>query len=477
MKSRTWIACATLATLLVVTGACAPEAGDPTAATLNRYLSAREELGQFSGAVLVAKDGRVVLRKGYGFADVQRRIPFRPETRHEVASISKMFTALAALKLRDRGKLDLEASVCAYLPDCPGAWQPVTIDHLIHHRSGIPDYEEALELGSEKYLALMTPQGASARILAQAKTQPLEFAPGEKFRYSNTGYVVLGFALERASGQPFAQLVTESILRPAGMNDSGVLGIEPLPERLAVGYTWGDLGWKALLHGVPLTAGHMQPVPQLALTPPEGDAWLFSTVDDLYRFSRLMDGSELIPPALVAEIVTPDADGYGAGWFVDRGFERKRMRHTGSLPGYVSDFIRFPDDKTTIVLVGNADRFRMSRIARDVTAIVLGTPFDMPVRGEVIELTKEQIAKLTGDYVSPEGKLLTIRDEPDYLTAKLEGQYTAGLIPLSPTEMYFPLADGKAIFTLGADGRAAKVNMRYSGEDHVANRKAETSTP
>lgn len=243
------------------------------------------------------------------------------------------------------------------------------------------------------------------------------------------------------------------------------------------GYGFADIGWPSLLRGVALTAGHLRPVAPLALTPPEGDAWLYSTVDDLYTFSRLLEGSALIPPALAAEIATADADGYGAGWFVDRGFDRKRMRHNGSLPGYVSDFIRFPDEKATIVLVSNLDRARMSRIGRDVTAIVLGRPFDMPVRGEVVELDAGQIAALTGDYVTAEGKTLNIRKEPDYLTAELKGQYLAGLIPLSPTEMYFPLADGKAVFTLGADGRAAQVNMRFSGEDHVAKRAQATPAP
>jgi len=440
-------------------------------------MTTRLELGQFSGAVLVATGGRVILRKGYGFADLARRVPYRPETRHEVASISKMFTALAALKLRDDGKLALDDSVCAHLTDCPESWKAVTIGHLLHHRSGIPDYEARAELGSEKYFELMTPAGASARILARAKTDPLEFAPGTKFDYSNTGYVVLGFVLEKASGVPFARLVTESILKPAGMRDSGVLGVGSAPKGLAVGYTSGDVGWPSLLRGVALTDGHLRTTPPLALTPPEGDAWLYSTVDDLYRFSRLLEGSALIPPALAAEIATADLDGYGAGWFIDRGFDRRRMRHNGSLPGYVSDFIRFPDEKTTIVLFSNLDRARMSRIARDVTAIVLGRPFDMPVRGDVVELNAAQIEALAGDYVTAEGKTLSIRKEPDYLTAEVKGQYLAGLIPLSPTEMYFPLADGKAVFTLDADGRAAQVNMRYSGEDHVAKRAQAATNP
>jgi CubicO group peptidase (beta-lactamase class C family) len=451
-------------------GAAPPDPVDPVGATVDRYLTARTDLGRWSGAVLVAKADRIILRKGYGFADVARREPYRPETQQEVASVSKMFTALAALKLRDRGTLGLDDPVCRYIDDCPDAWRPVTLRHLIHHESGIPDYEEKLELGSDKYFELMGPPGAAAKILADAKTRPLEFAPGEKFHYSNTGYVVLAHALERASGMGFPELVTELILKPAEMRDSGVLGVGAGPPRLATGYTSGDLGWAKLLHGVSLSDGFVTPVRQLALTPPQGDAWLYSTVDDLLTFSRLMEGSELIPPGLVGEIETAGKEGYGAGWFIGKAFDRRRMRHNGMLPGYVTDFIRFPDEKATIILVSNFDRSRIDRIARDVSAIVCGTPFDMPVQGDVIELTAEQIAKLAGDYVMADGTPLNIRKEPDYLTAELKGRYTAGLIPLSPTEMYFPMGDGKAIFTLGADGRAEKVNMRYGGEDHAARR-------
>jgi CubicO group peptidase (beta-lactamase class C family) len=464
-----WKLVAILTSLVALSGRSVA-ADDAVAKTVDTYLVAREQMGQFSGAVLVAKSGHVILRKGYGYADVERRIPYRPETKHEVASLSKMFTALAALKLRDQGKLALDDSVCAYLADCPESWRAVTVRHLIQHRSGIPDYEERDGIGTEKYFELMTPAGASARILARAKTDALDFSPGSKFHYSNTGYIVLGYVLERASGVSFAKLVTETVLKPAGMRSSGVLGTGSRPKDLAMGYTSGDVGWTALLHGVSLTDGHLHRVAPLALTPPEGDAWLYSTVDDLYRFSREMEGSALIPAALVAEIAAGDEDGYGAGWFISQAFARTRMRHNGSLPGYVSDFIRFPDEKTTIILFSNLDRTRLDRIARDVTAIVVGTSFDMPVHGDVITLDEAQIARLTGDYATEDGRTLNVRKEPDYLTAELKGQYTAGLIPLSPTEMYFPLGDGKALFTIGADGRATQVNMRYGGEDHVAKR-------
>ncbi|MDQ3087336.1 MAG: beta-lactamase family protein [Acidobacteriota bacterium] len=150
-------------------------------------MSVRSEMGAFSGAVLAAKEGKIIIRKGYGLANVEKQIPYTPETQHIIASISKMFTAFAALKLRGQGKLKLEDSICKYFDDCPQMWQAVTIQQLMRHTSGSPDYEEKLELGSETYLEFMADGNSSAKIFSEAKKLPLEFKSGEKFKYSPIG--------------------------------------------------------------------------------------------------------------------------------------------------------------------------------------------------------------------------------------------------------------------------------------------------
>ena len=441
--------------------------------SIDQYLSTRTNLGRFSGAVLIAKDGMIILRKAYGFADVERQIPYTLETTQDVASVTKMFTAMAALKLRDRGKLSLDGSICDYLVDCPEIWKPITVRHLMRHTSGIPDYEEKLELGSDKYLAFMIHPDATAKIIENAKKLPLDFKPGEKFSYSNTGYIVLSYVIQKASGQPFPEFVKKAILQPAGMRHSGMFGSSELPKHLANGYTHGDLGWARILGGVSLTAGHLKKLPQLPLTPPAGDGGLYSTVDDLYRWSQMMDGSRLISPEEAAEVFTPGLGNYGYGWFIDRVFERRHMWHSGVLPGYLADIIKWPDDKITVIVLTNLDRSRISRIRRDLSAIVLGLPYDMPISGKVVKLTAEQAAKLEGDYKMADGAVLNISNQPDYLTAKLKSRYIAGLIPMSPSEFYFPFYDGKAIFTLDGNGRALMVNMHYNGEDHIAERVAQ----
>ncbi|HKQ60608.1 MAG TPA: serine hydrolase domain-containing protein [Candidatus Polarisedimenticolaceae bacterium] len=434
--------------------ACSLAPSDPLAAKLDAYLAECTRLGRFSGAVLVQRAGRQLFAGGYGFAQIGTPMP--------IASISKMFTAMAVLRLRDAGKLALADPLCRWVDDCPAAWQPVTLDHLLHHTSGIPDYEEPLELGSPRYLEFMASPEASRRIVAEARAKPLDFAPGEKFHYSNTGYVLLGSVAERASHLPFAALIRETVLIPAGMASSGVFGGSPPPQRLADGYTYETLPWEKFLPGVELDSGFLRQVPRLPLTS-QGDAGLFSTVEDLARWSEQMDGE--------GEVFQPGLGGYGYGWQIDELFEQRRQRHNGMLPGYVSELWRFPDSRVTIVILCNMDRARLTTIARNLAAIVFDKPYDMPVHGELAPLTPAQFDALVGEYSAPDGTHYTVRKDPEMLVVERQGAFTAGLLPLSPTRFYMPLADGAAEFSLGADARASELNLRYRGEDHRATRR------
>jgi CubicO group peptidase (beta-lactamase class C family) len=337
--------------LLVILSGGLVALAQPRTAGIDAYLSRLEKYGQWSGAVLIAVGDRIVLRRGYGLADRESRTPFTPQTRHQVASVSKMFTAMATLKLRDAGKLRLEDSICVYLEHCPSAWQTITVQHLMRHTSGIPDYETPLGLYTPKYLAFMTRPDATKRILENARTQALEFTPGSRFQYSNTGYIVLSSIIERVSGLPFNTAIRALVLEPAGLQQSGML--EPDSSGVSSGYT---RGWSR--------------VPRLALMPPAGDAALVSTLDDLYRWSRIMDGSAFVGARESAEVFTPSLGGYGYGWFVDSRFQRTRYIHTGELPGYRTVFVKYPKDRVTIIVFSNQDRAPMDVMTREISSMI-----------------------------------------------------------------------------------------------------------
>lgn len=429
---------------------------------VDQYLTRSAQLGRFNGVALVAVDGKVVLRKGYGYADFSKRIRNTAETQFEIASISKMFTADVVLQLARQGKLSLSDSVCRYLSPCPALWNAVTIDELIHHRSGIPDYETALGMEQPQYFAYMTKPGNAAQILADAAKKPLDFTPGSKYSYSNTGYIALANVAQQAAGEPFAQLMHHLILDRAGLAHSGVLGCDKA-SALALPYA-KELTWAQRLAGVDLSAQTPVAVPQLALEPVHGDAEIFSTVDDLYRWSTLAQGSSIVPAADAALIFTP-VEGYGFGWTIDEAFGTTRYRHTGELPGYLSDLTVFPKKHVTIVLMQNFES-PMGNLVRDVSAAALDRPFDLPYSGNVVDLDATRRDNALGTYRMTSGETLTIAAGTPYIVASIKDQFSAGLIPLDDGRFYMPLSGGVVTFGDIRHGRAQRVTLHYAGVDH-----------
>jgi D-alanyl-D-alanine carboxypeptidase len=469
-----WIFAALLAVLLASSSVRAAD-GDwaGKAQQLDRYSAEMYRLGRFNGVVLVAQ-GENVYRGAFGYANLAKHVLNTNDTQFEIASISKMFTALAILKLRDAGALKLEDSICTYIDSCPAAWQAVTIDEVLHHRSGLPDYEDSLEIESPAYYAFMTAPESSKRILEREKPVPLDFVPGTKFSYSNTGYVVLGFIVERASHQPIAAYLRGKIFGPAGMNDTGVLGVDPAP-RLASAYS-ADTTWAQKLPGFTLEAVHASPVPSLSLTAPEGDAGIFSTAGDLLTWGRVMLGAkpDVVSAQERAEILH-DVEGYGDGWMVENAFGLSRFFHTGELPGYLSFFAVYPASATIVVVLDNLDTPTAS-LTRDLQAIALGKPFDEPVSGTLVTLSAAQEAVLFGRYKLASGGIICVQRDGDLLAAGLAGHYVAGLLPMAANRFYMPLSSGLVTFTVPANANASDMNLRYSGVDHVASR-VETPCP
>ena len=446
-------------------------ADDAIARRCDAHLSALARLGRFSGTVEMRREGEVLFRGAYGTADVARNVPCTNDTQFQIASLSKMFTAFAVLKARDRGALRLEDPICRHVDSCPAQWGQVTIGQLLHHTSGIPDYEEALGLGSPAYMSFMREPDSSQRILARQRPLPLDFAPGTKFHYSSTGYIILGTIVQRAARMPLGTLLRRTVFDPCGMRDTGTIGLER-PPRLAQGYEAPDIPWPQLLAGFRL-GDVARAVAPLSLTPPAGDAGLFSTAGDLMRWNDRMlhpDG-KVMTAALAREIIDGGAFGYGAGWVIGTDdARRRRFRHTGELPGYLSVSTMYPDDGLTFAILTNFTRSRLSQIALALVAFANGKPYDPPASGNVVALTDMQRAALVGQYRFADGDVMTVAPDPLGLSAAIPKRYTAGLIPLSPTRFYFPLADGTMTFALGADGRASSVNARYSSTDHVAER-------
>jgi len=420
-------------------------------AAMAAYLQARERLGQFNGVVLAMKDGKVIFEHAYGWADVEQRVRNRPDTRFNVASITKQFTAAAVLQLRDAGRLALSDSVCRFVEPCPDAWKPVTLRTLLNHTSGVPDYEEALELGSPDYTAFIGRPDNIERILKEAAAKPLDFAPGSQWHYSNTGYILLARVVARASGETYERYVEDHVLAPAGMGSS-FIDDGLVAARSAEGYAaGGDIPLKALVAGV-----RMEDLPLVRRSPGDlhgehGDAALWTTAADLGRWVTALQGGRIVLPASLAEMEDGGANGYGFGLEVGATGEHRRIRHTGQVNGFISVIQWYPDDRVVLVAVTNYENGRTSATMRDLAAILFGQPWDMPRAHALVEPDLASYQPLLGDYLYGD-QTAKLKVEDGMLLLEVPGQFTAGLLPEAGGGWYIPFLEGTARIAPGGGG-------------------------
>lgn len=338
----------------------APRADAPASAdTLDAYLKDESAADRFSGIVLVAKGDQILLRKGYGLADRSLDVPFTPETKVRIASLTKQFTAAAILKLVEEGKLSPDDPVCRHIRPCPDAWAGVTLHHLLTHTSGVS------ELMTRSTWANVSRWPATPKELtAQSAALPLLFEPGTRFRYSNAGYNLLGDVVERVSGRPYVDYLRETFFEPLGMADTGYADDASVIHGLAQGYEF-DKGRVVHPHwrdgSLIFAAGG-----------------LYSTADDLLTWTRALHGGRVLKPeslermfgrtGAIEEASRRKLRGvdllyaYGLsrgplGLQVDPGFADEQVFHTGSWYGFRLLLTHAPgQDATSVVLSNRIDQ-------------------------------------------------------------------------------------------------------------------------
>ena len=320
--------------------------------------------GGFRGSLLVARNGSLLLRKAYGPADESAGVPNRPETRFRVGSITKQFVAAAVVRLRDRGALALSDSICAHLASCPVAWQPITLKHLLTHTSGLPDYTNLADFPS-----LIGTPATTAQLLARVRNLPLEFAPGDHWKYSNTGYVALGAVLEAASGRSWGEHLRDDLFVPLGMASTFVDDDAPALPAHASGY---------------LSPG-TRPV-FLAMSEFAAAGALASTVDDLFAWDEALRKGLVLSAASLAEATTAQVPcpvvgcalstdlGYGYGWFVAQVSARPYAYHWGHIDGFVSTNGFDASEGTVVVALSNLETTPTFAMSASLESLALQAP-------------------------------------------------------------------------------------------------------
>jgi len=431
------------------------------------YLSTWAKQGRFSGVVLIAKDGKVVLRKGYGMANFELNVPNTPETVFRIGSITKMFTAFSILQLEERGKLKVSDPVIQYIPELPRAWSAITIHQLLCHKSGIPEF-----LGTKAYNNQDDPLRVE-NALKEFADKPLVTAPGEVLRYSNSGYILLGRIVEKVSGKSYEEYLTENILTPAGMTHTAFDHYAPVVPNRANGYNFDG---EFLINTKPGDS---------AMTGPAGA--LRSTADDLYTFDRVLRAGTLFSSAITQKAwtayghwsarppITMEAE-YGYGWMIGQDFGHRYLAHGGWVNGFVSDFKRYPDDNVVVILLSNIEMSSYMALSRDLTAMLFEQPYEVPVARKIVHPEEPTLARYVGDYqLGPLDIQISMRNGRLY--AFSTGQPTPfGMIATSDTDFYFNDAASEIHFVVDPDGKVRQFMLKMDGKTMPVSRRNEQTS-
>ena len=442
----------TAALLLILTGA-APAATPATPAAMAAYaeqLLDAQKVGRDAPGVtvLVARGDQLLYKGARGLASVELGVPLQPDQLMRIGSVTKQFAAAALLRQIDDGKARLDDPLSRFLPDFPNGSQ-ITLLQLLNHTSGVKSYT-----GIPGYMDNPIRRDLStAELIREFKDQPVDFKPGEKWAYNNSGYVLLGAVVEAISGKSWHESIDELLLKPAHIT--------------SVHYQAGDVLFKGMVQGYTVNRrGEVAPADFLSMTQPHAAGALIANTEGLWRWNQALHGGRLLGAASYQRMITPEGPakaanyGFGIGATTLRG--QPLLSHGGGIPGFASMLSYLPQSGTTVVILRNTDGpgFAMDLVARKLAAFAIGEPFAEP---QAVAVPPESLKAAEGVY-GREGQTRTLRLTDGVLHSQRSGGRASPLIPLGQDR--FALRDSLTTLQIERDtqGRGAAVVVFNNGE-------------
>jgi CubicO group peptidase (beta-lactamase class C family) len=447
MKMTKYISYRRLAPIaLLFLFAVSAAAQDP-APKFDEYLSAIAAQQRFTGSVLVARDGKVIFSKGYGLANVELDVPNTPQTKFRLGSITKQFTATAILLLQERGKLSVSDPICKYFDNCPAAWSEVTVHNLLSHTGGIPNFTSFPD-----YMPKMMMPVTTQEMIARFKDKPLDFKPGEKWDYSNSGYFLLGAIIEKVSGESYESFLQKNIFDPLKLTGTGYDHFDTILKKRATGYS--------------LSKGKTVNSAFLDMTQPYSAGSLYSTVEDLFLWYEALYSGKVLSAKSFEMLTTPVKNNYAYGLGVETKFNRKMIAHGGGINGFATFIARFPEEKLTIVVLRNADYGvpPPGKITQDFAAIVFGEKYEIPKPVTEIKVDPKVLDGYLGKYQLMPNFVLTISREGNQLMAQATGQPQLALFAESETTFFPKMVDLKITFVKDETGKVTHLILHQGGD-------------
>jgi CubicO group peptidase (beta-lactamase class C family) len=426
-------------------------AAQPNLTRMEQVIQAFVDQKQFMGTVLVARGAEILLDKGYGFADVELNVPVSPKTKFRLGSVTKQFTAAAILLLQERGKLNVNDPVKKYMPDASATWDRITIFNLLTHTSGIPNFTEFKEYASLEPFAT-----TSEELVARFREKPLDFQPGEQWRYSNSGYVLLGYLIEKISRESYAQFVNENIFKLLGMVDSGYDSNSAIIQNRASGYASGPNGL--------VNAGYIN------MTVPLSAGGLYSTTEDLLRWEQGLFGGKLLSAASLKAMTTPFKNDYAFGLVVRTVNGRQVIDHDGGIEGFNTFLAYYPEDKLTVIVLGNVNGTAPRQIGRDLAKLAHGGNVTLPSERKEASIDPKIFDGYVGSYQLSPKFILAVRRDGDRFIMQATGQGPIEIFPEGDHDFFAKVVDAQITFLTDNQGHATELILHQNGADHHAPR-------
>lgn len=343
---------------------------------IDKWIKSYEQNGYLNGSMLIASNENILLKKGFGMANLEHKVPNKPATKFRIGSLTKAFTALGIFQLHEKEKLNIYDCLSKYLPYYQNS-EKITIYHCLTNTSGIPNYTNFPDFWS----TTMRLPSTLNQLIDSFKNLELNFEPGSRFEYSNSGFALLTAIIEKVSGMSYADYIQEKICRPLGMYNTGCDdGINVVPG-LASGYSF----WENPVHPA-----------YSDLSFPLGAYGLYSTTEDLYLWDKALKSSQLLNKELMKKMLTPNLSPYACGWMVSEMLGRKCVHHFGDISGFFSDFLRFVDEEVTVIFLSNMAITPVTHLTQEIAKVIFEENVSLPLPIVPINFTNTEF--ITGKY-------------------------------------------------------------------------------
>lgn len=383
----------------------------------DKYMLAQVTVNEFSGVVIVSKNGKNIYKKPFGLADREWGIKNSIETKFEIGSLTKQFTAVSILKLVEQNKLDLTDRLTKYFPQYPKG-DSITIQMLLNHTSGIVDYTSI-----PKFYDLHTLPLKQDSVVSLFKHLPPLFSPGTKWAYSNSNYFLLGVIIEKITSQSFANFLFENVISKAELKNTYLNNLDSIITFRAKAYSKTD-------------KGHWKNADYMSMELPFSAGAIISTAEDLLKWQKQLFEGKIISTTLLSKMTQQYLGKYGYGLFIDSLGNHPRISHSGNIPGFTSFLGYFPKDSISMTIVSNDDA-NSRGIGEDLSSILFNLPFEIPYITVEKSINTAVLKKYIGKYQLGGTMKFELFEKNNTLFIKPEGGHEWDLRPESETRFFF----------------------------------------